>query len=387
MPGTGEPLAKLLAQAAKRKLPPIVVSRFDPDAGEDLLARDRLVGAVTKELLGEPPDLFGRTVMDAPSLSLIEILDAAREVALLSPKRLVLVRGSRLAAGGEAPAAEETSEGGGGVPIVGAIGGGDEAGAARSREADAAQLAALERYLAGPAAAAACILFVGSPWDARRRIHKAFLEAATIVDVSRPDPRAIPAWIVERVREVGGRIDAEAAGLLAEMRGNDTLRIDSEIEKLLLHAGPARVIARESVLALVGAGEAPTAWALVDAMADADPGAALATLRRLMDDGEPAPMVVGAIASRLRQMIVLRDEKTAGRTNEAARKIVFPGRSIFFADALARKAARFAPETLVAALETLYEVDKRSKSSSVDAGAYLEAWLASALARAESAQS
>ena len=82
---------------------------------------------------------------------------------------------------------------------------------------------------------------------------------------------------------------------------------------------------------------------------------------------------------RLRQMIVLCDEKATRRANDAARAIVFPGRSIYFADALARKAARFSPQALADALSALYDVDRRTKSSSLDAGALLEEWLVSLL--------
>jgi len=78
-------------------------------------------------------------------------------------------------------------------------------------------------------------------------------------------------------------------------------------------------------------------------------------------------------------MIVLRDEKTARRSNEAARTLVFPGKSIYFADALARKAARFSPEALTDALAGLYDIDRRTKSSSLDSGALLEEWLVALL--------
>src|SRR5262249_6660701 len=142
----------------------------------------------------------------------------------------------------------------------------------------------------------------------------------------------------------GGTIQADAASLLAELRGTDTMRLRAEIEKLRLYAG-SRAITTEDVLSLVAAGEAPTAWALVDAVADGDARRAVGAVGRLLDEGEAAPAIVGALASRLRQMIVLCDEKAARRTNDAARAIVFPGRSIYFADALARKAARFRPET------------------------------------------
>jgi DNA polymerase-3 subunit delta len=251
-------------------------------------------------------------------------------------------------------------------------------GSARGeRGGEGAQLALLARYL-DRASSGASIAFVGCPWDGRRKIHKSLLAAATVADVSRPDPRQVPGWIEARARTAGGKIDAEAAALLAELRGNDTMRLGAEIEKLLLYAGK-RAVTSEDVLALVAAGEAPTAWALVDAVADGDAQRALGALDRLLEEGEAPPAIVGALASRLRQMIVLCDEKDVRRTNDAARAIVFPGRSIYFADALARKAGRFRPDALTDALAALYAVDRRTKSSSLDAGALLEEWLVSLL--------
>jgi len=360
----------VLVKIGRGAVPSIIVTRFDPDAGEDLLGRDELIAGLSRAVLGEDPSVFGRTIFDVPSVSLDEVLDAAREVSLLAPRRLVLVRGSKLAAGSEVGGDDED-------PSVGL--GADSAPAARAeRGGEGAQLAMLERYLER-AASGACIAFVGCPWDARRKIHKALLAAATVADVGRPDPRQVPGWIESRVKAGKGKIDPEAAALLAELRGNDTMRLGAEVEKLLLYTGGTRAITPDDVLSLVAAGEAPTAWALVDAVADADARRALSALSRLLEEGEAAPAIVGALASRLRQMIVLCDEKAARRANDAARAIVFPGRSIYFADALARKAARFSPQALADALSGLYDVDRRTKSSSLDAGALLEEWLVSLL--------
>lgn len=370
MVGGAEPLRKVLALVRKGEIPPILVTRFEAEAGEDLDGRDLLVQTLRRAVLGPEPDIFGETVIDAPTVSLTEVLDSARQVSLMSPKRLVLVRGSRVAAG-----SGDEGEAGEIVETVRSDAGGNTGSA---RGGDAAEMAVLDRYLSG-AASSACILFVGSPWDARRRVHKALLGAATVVDVGRPAVREIPFWIEERVREAGGRIEPEAATALAELRGNDTMRLRWEIEKLLIHAGEERRIGPDDIEALIGAGEAGSAWALVDAMVDGDAQKAILTLRRLIDDGEPVPAIVGAIASRLRQMVILRDEKTTGRPNEGARQIAFPGRSIYFADALGRKVGRLPPHSLVGALSALYDVDKRSKSTTLEGGALIEEWLVSSL--------
>lgn len=418
-----EPLAKVLAEIGRGRVPPIVVTRFDPREGEDLFARDRLLSEIRRAVLGEAPAVFAETVFGAASIGLVEILDAAREVSLMAPRRLVLVRGSRVGGGsttdeparkgsredergadrdveaerGDAGESADQSGPAEGAPRAGAAGSGRAGASAQTRagaaapapavrDEDAATLAVLDRYMAG-AAKSACIAFLGCSWDGRRRIHKAVLAAATVVDTSRPDAREVPAWVSNLVRQGGGRIASDAAALLADLRGNDTMRLAGELEKLLLYVGTERPISRDDVRALVGAGEATSAWSLGEAIADTDPRRAVLALRRLLAEGEAAPMIVGAIASRLRQLIVLSEEGVSGRPNEAARKIVFPGRSVFFADALARKAARFPAGQLTRALASLYDVDRRCKSSSVEPGALLEEWLLLTLKSAGSVRS
>jgi DNA polymerase-3 subunit delta len=162
----------------------------------------------------------------------------------------------------------------------------------------------------------------------------------------------VPGWIESRVRAAKGRIDPDAASLLAELRGNDTMRLGAEIEKLLLYTGGARAIGADDVLSLVAAGEAPTAWALVDAVADGDARRALSALNRLLEEGEAAPAIVGALASRLRQMIVLRDEKTTRRPT-GARRSSFPDDRSIFADTLLARPRGFLLRRLRARLRAL----------------------------------
>ena len=382
--GVGEPLAAILRAVAAGRVPPLLATRFDASAGEDLVGRDALVRAVRNAVVGEGPAEFAETVFETPSVDLLEILEAASEISLLSQKRLVLVRGSRLAGGGtEGPEEDGEDEAGGAAEASGRS---RTSTGARERGGDALRLSALAHYQER-AAASACILFVGCPWDGRRRVHKAVLGAATVVDVGRPPAAEIPAWVERRVRESGGRIDGDAAAALAELRGNDTLRLASEIEKLLLHAGGSAPITRPDVLALVGQSEATSAWALGEALAEGDLHNGVQALRRLLAEGHAAPMIVGAVAARLRQLVVLRDETLTGRPNEAARKVVFPGRSIFFADKLARSCVRAPSGCFSDALRRLYDVDKRSKSSGVDAGALLEEWFVRTLQSMHSVRS
>ena len=360
-------------------VPSILVTRFDADAGEDLLGRDELISGLSRAVLGNDASVFGRTTFDVPSVSLDEVLDAAREVSLLSPAAARARAGSKLAAGSEV--------------------GGDERAAGGSPDEDAsAPPERSEREERRPSSRCSNATSRARP----RGVHR--LRGMSLgrppqdpQDPSRGRDRcgrqpsrspAGPGWIESRVRSEKGRIEPDAASLLAELRGNDTMRLAAEIEKLLLYAGGSQCDHR---------GRCPVPSSRREDAHGLGPGRCRGrrrcAARALRDEspargGEAAPAIVGALASRLRQMIVLCDEKAARQPDgtRRGRSSSPDGRSISRTPWRARP-RRFSPRALTDALSALYDVDRRTKSSSLDAGALLEEWLVALLQTTRSVRS
>ena len=85
------------------------------------------------------------------------------------------------------------------------------------------------------------------------------------------------AWIRQRVKLGGGAIDPAAVRQLLQLASDDTALMANEIDKLLAYCGD-RPISASDVDELVTINSELSAFALLDALADGDRGAALSTI-------------------------------------------------------------------------------------------------------------
>jgi len=71
-----------------------------------------------------------------------------------------------------------------------------------------------------------------------------------------PDDEDMPSWILRKAKELGGGFKPDAARLLASYVGNNTLRAQNEVLKLITYVGERQVVeeADVSLLTAPGAG-------------------------------------------------------------------------------------------------------------------------------------
>jgi DNA polymerase III subunit delta len=127
-----------------------------------------------------------------------------------------------------------------------------------------------------------------------------------------PKPWEMPAWVVERAREVGLRLDGEAAKALVAVVGTGQQRLSREIEKLAIAAHPQEQLSAEQVEALAAGDTAPQVYDLADALVAGDVSQTLALaeeLRRIED--RPAKLTY-PIVRRLREVHRAAELMSAG---------------------------------------------------------------------------
>lgn len=177
-------------------------------------------------------------------------------------------------------------------------------------------------------------------------------------------------WIEERARERGVRLGRGAAAALAARVGGFVREGDvdrrrqgqlavAELEKLALYRVDAEVTA-EDVGALVPEAIPGSTWAFLDAVATRRTRQATEILARLIET-TPEPLLVVQLHRRLRELIEVADRLGSGET---------PGSLVrsmklkpFRAETLARAAACWRPDELVAALDGLLEIDVATKGA------------------------
>jgi DNA polymerase-3 subunit delta len=285
-------------------------------AGEEALLRDDALAALRERVLGSGPAEFNFERLDGESAAPGALLDAVRQLPVLAPHRLVVLR---------------------------------EPDAGRGAERDLAQALAEVVAELQAGAGAGCVLVVSAARpDGRARWLKAFDPRAV---VSCEAPKGIPALVAFARAEAerqGVRLEPGAAELLVDRVGAQLLLLRQEIAKAALLAGPGQPIARSHVEAGASDAAEDPIWELTDAIGEGRAADALATLARLLRAGAPPPVLLGSLASHFRRLLRLRSGGTVAGPPFVRRK-------------LERQASRYTPARLLSCLRALHETDTALK--------------------------
>jgi DNA polymerase III subunit delta len=115
-----------------------------------------------------------------------------------------------------------------------------------------------------------------------------------------PRARELPGRLVAEAARQGFRLDSDAARLLVERLGENTMRLSTEIERLSVWAGPDGEVSVDDLQAMVVDSSEEATWALSDAIVASDPARALRAAERLSAQGEAVTTIVYRAARRLR---------------------------------------------------------------------------------------
>lgn len=230
----------------------------------------------------------------------------------------------------------------------------------------------LEEYLASPASFTILVLEADS-LDGRQKFTKVLQEKAFTVALEITPESAVP-LAIQMARECGAELDRPAATLLADAVNAEPARMRIELEKLATYVGSEGRISKHDVERVVVAARKNTVWQLADFIAARNADAALKLLENLLREGEAAPMIVGALAYRYRELI-------GGGTAWGYSK---PGQ---FGGTPAPPAQRASKEQLLEGLVALADADSELKSSNPNPRATLEFLIARLAASPASAKS
>jgi len=211
--------------------------------GTDALMQQEALGVILRELAGQPQ----RVDVDGETAELADVLDELRSFAMFGGTKVVAVRNA------------------------------DEF-VSRFR-------GQMEDYVASPSDSATLVLRFSS-LPANQRIHKAIVKTGQIIPCQ--PPKDLKGWILTRGKSVHRlAINVEAAGLLADLIGDDLGRIDSELAKLALSNANGRIGVEEIGQSVVFQREREM-WDLTNALAGGDPAEALRRWRQLVQGDSSA---------------------------------------------------------------------------------------------------
>lgn len=199
--------------------------------------------------------------------SLAAVLDAARTLPMMAPRRVVV-----------ALHAERWLQ------------------PKRESRAATEDLAALEAYVEAPAAHASLVL-VAAGLNEQRRASRRLLAAATVVRCEGVGTVAdAQRWIVARLRETGKQVDPAVARVLGAMVGPDIGRLRREVDRLLLYAAGQPSVTVDDVVAVAGPPVAHDDWAVTRAIERGAADVALREIGLAFEAGAVPQMLLGKLA-------------------------------------------------------------------------------------------
>ncbi|NMC68523.1 MAG: DNA polymerase III subunit delta [Myxococcales bacterium] len=245
------------------------------------------------------------------------IAAAAREIPMLVPRRLIVVR------------------------------------EAQALAARAESVEALVQYLEQPSATT--ILALCAPtFDARTRLARKAAEVGIVLRAEKVAFRELPPFVRHHGRALGVDLPPDAVSALLDACGDDLAALHDGISKLALYVEEGRPATVEDVQAVVAPSRQHSVFELVDAIGARDTARAFELVQRLVDQGEAPLKALGLFARQIRQLIDLK----AGRRDSPR----LAGLRDFVRDKVQAQADRFSMRDLVRALEALHRADLALKS-------------------------
>jgi DNA polymerase III subunit delta len=195
---------------------------------------------------------------------------------------------------------------------------------------------------------------------AASRLHEAVRKAGGDVSGEQSiKPWELPKWVIARARELGLELDPDAARTLIGQAGERQQRLQRELEKLALGAGPGARLNANAIVALAAPSAEQRAWTVADALVAHDARAALRGYLSLRAQGERLAGLTYWMAQRTRTAHEAACALDAGEpAAQVKRRLRMPSRA---ADRLLADARRVGAEQLARAIEQIADLEVISR--------------------------
>jgi len=205
----------------------------------------------------------------------------------------------------------------------------------------------------------------GDKLKAPERLHAAVRAAGGDLSAEQTlKPWELPKWVIERARDHGLELDAEAARALVAQVGERQQRLLRELEKLELGLGRGQRVGIQEIEELTASSAERRVWALADALVAADEAAATRLYLALRAQGESVAGLIYAIARRVRDALKAAQALDRGeQPAQIKRGLRMPSRAADRLIADARQAGTDKLERAVEALADLEFVSRRRFAS------------------------
>ncbi|MDZ4719523.1 MAG: DNA polymerase III subunit delta [Roseiflexaceae bacterium] len=215
------------------------------------------------------------------------------------------------------------------------------------------------------------LIFVESEeFDKRNAIFTYLKKAAEVQEFAQLEAAELTRWLAERVQERKARLDPQAAQRLVAFVGGDTRALVNELEKLASYVGQGGRISIQVVDLLVQDEQEQNLFAFIDELSARRRGPALASVRRLLDEGQAATYIIFMVARQLRILLGVKELLSQRlRPDDIAAKL---GQKPFVVRKALDQARGFTDEELVRLHDRVLMLDHATKTGRMEAETGLE---------------
>jgi DNA polymerase-3 subunit delta len=184
-------------------------------------------------------------------------------------------------------------------------------------------------------------------------------DQALLIDCALPDEEDMPSWILRKAKELGGGFKPDAARLLASYVGNNTMRAQNEVIKLITYVGERQVVEEADVSLLTAQDQEGNIFTLTDALGERNSKSAMQQFMLLMEDNDLLELT-GMIHRQFRLLIQAREILDAGgKAQDIEKELQVLG---FVARKLSDQARRFSIPQLLEIYNRLLKIDLDMKT-------------------------
>lgn len=228
----------------------------------------------------------------------------------------------------------------------------------------------LRAYLERVPATCDLVFVESEDFDKRGAVFTYLKKAADAREFLPREGAELLRWLNERARTLGVALDGAAAQRLVSFVGNESRALLNELDKLASYVGRGGRIGATTVDLLVQDGQEQNLFAFIDELSARRRGAALQSLRRLLDDGQAATYLLFMIARQVRVLLSVKDlADQRMRPDDIAARL---GQKPFVVRKAIDQARGFAPAELADLHDRVLDLDHASKTGRIDAETGLE---------------
>jgi DNA polymerase-3 subunit delta len=204
-----------------------------------------------------------------------------------------------------------------------------------------------------------CLILLSPKISPPTKFHKSLEKAATMVEFPRLWENQTAAWITNRVKEKGKKIEGNAVWILQNSVGNSLAELAAQIDKLLIYIGEKEVITSADVEAVVGFSRTHNIFQLMDSIGERDTEKSLITLSNLILVGEKPGSMIFWLTEHIERLIQTKEFPSGSGGSLAS----FLKTKPFIASKCRKQERNFSLEQLEKGLILLYQADVDLKSN------------------------